>query len=179
MRITESVLTDACKEINNKLEKNGHSDIFSVRPLSGGGSGRLVEVTTGKLTAHITTIDESNRAVFAYLQGIDDALHNYGKPGKTAKAKENLVSLKYKTEGGSVFNNLFTRCLNHEFDLSVSLEHVIYLSSDIDEAKNQLDIGAYEYGRLLEQYKMTVGVATTQAKEGVRPHGDLSKFDTK
>ncbi len=178
MRITEAVLNESCTEINNKLEKIGQFHIYSVRSLSG-GYGRLVEVTTGESTIGITNIDESNKAIFAYLQGVDDAIHNYG--GKTSKSDKcetssDVVNLKYKTEGGGVFNALFTRCLNHEFDLSVELAHVLHLSNDIDEARNQLDIGEYEYGRLLEQYKMVVSIATQQYKEGLRPGGNIEQL---
>ncbi|CAM0044848.1 hypothetical protein VPHK404_0045 [Vibrio phage K404] len=179
MRITEAVLHESCAEINNKLEKIGQFHLYSVRSLSG-GCGRLVEVTTGESTIQITNIDESNKAIFAYLQGVDDAIHNYGvkkvKCAKKVKPSNNLVNLKYKTEGGGVFNALFTRCLNHEFDLSVELAHVLHLSTDIDEARNQLDIGEYEYGRLLEQYKMVVGIATQQYKEGLRPGGNIEQL---
>lgn len=170
MRITEAVLHESCAEINNKLEKIGQFHLYSVRSLSG-GCGRLVEVTTGESTIQITNIDESNKAIYGYLQGVDDAIHNYG--GKTSS---DVVNLKYKTEGGGVFNALFTRCLNHEFDLSVELAHVLHLSTDIDEARNQLDIGEYEYGRLLEQYKMVVSIATQQYKEGLRPGGNIEQL---
>ncbi|QZI92667.1 hypothetical protein SIPHO059v1_p0072 [Vibrio phage 264E42.1] len=183
MRITEAVLNESCAEINNKLEKIGQFHVYSVRSLSG-GYGRLVEVTTGESTVQITTIDESNKAIFAYLQGVDDAIHNYGvKKSKSGKSKSeksetssDVVNLKYKTEGGGVFNALFTRCLDHEFDLSVELAHVLHLSTDIDEARNQLDIGEYEYGRLLEQYKMVVSIATQQYKEGLRPGGNIEQL---
>ena len=173
MRITEAVLNESCTEINNKLEKIGQFHIYSVRSLSG-GYGRLVEVTTGESTIGITNIDESNKAIFAYLQGVDDAIHNYG--GKPSKPSSDVVNLKYKTEGGGVFNALFTRCLNHEFDLSVELADVLHLSTDIDHARNSLDIGEYEYGRLLEQYKMVVSIATQQYKEGLRPGGNIEQL---
>lgn len=174
MRITENVLHEACSEINTKFEKLGSPHTIHVRQ-GQYGSGRIVELHDGKRTTSVTNIDESNRAVFAYLQGMDDAIHNYGKQQKVAKPSGNKVSLKYKASG-DIFNALFTRCIDHEFDLSVSLEHVIYLSSDIDHAKSSLDINDYEYGRLLEQYRHTVTTATVQANEDVRPTGNVSKL---
>lgn len=174
MRITEKDLHEACKEINDKLAKIKNAAVFSVRNLSGGG-GKLVEVTQGGRTTTITTIGESNREVHSYLQGIDDAIHNYAK---TPKA-DTLVNLKYKTEVGNVFNNLFTRCLNHEFDLTVELEHIVYLSSDIDHAHASEELTAYEYGRLLEQYKILTATAQAQVSDGSRPAGNLDKFNTK
>lgn len=171
MRITENVLHEACSEINAKLENIGSPHAVHVRT-SQYGSGRIVNLHDGKRFTAVTNIDDTNKAVFAYLQGMDDAIHNYGKKQKAAKPSGNKVSLKYKSSG-DIFNALFTRCIDHEFDLSVSLEHVIYLSSDIDHAKSSLDINDYEYGRLLEQYKHTISTATMQVREKVRPAGSI------
>lgn len=168
MRITENVLNEACSEINAKLENIGSPHAVHFRT-SQYGSGRIVEFHDGKHKHQITKIDETNKAVFAYLQGMDDAIHNYGKPVKRQFGK---VKLQYKSSGNA-FNDLFTRCINDEFDLSVTLETVNDLAHEIDQARTDNELNAYEYGRLIEQYKHTISTATMQVSENVRPAGNL------
>ncbi|CAL9978682.1 hypothetical protein VPHK449_0038 [Vibrio phage K449] len=162
MRITENVLNEACSEINTKFENLGSPHTIHVRQ-GQYGSGRIVYIHDGERTNTVTNIDESNRAVFAYLQGMDDAIHNYGnKP----------VKLQYKSSCNA-FNELFTRCINDEFDLSVTLETVNDLACEIDQARTDNELNAYEYGRLIEQYKHAISTATMQVRENVRPAGNI------
>lgn len=171
MRITENVLHESCSEINTKFENLGSPHTIHVRT-GQYGSGRIVELHDGKRTTAVTNIDESNRAVFAYLQGMDDAIHNYGKP---VKRQFDKVKLEYKSSG-NIFNYLFSRCISDEFDLSVTLETVNDLAHEIDQARTDNELNAYEYGRLIEQYKQTVATATMQVREEVRPSGDIEKL---
>lgn len=78
------------------------------------------------------------------------------------------MSHQIKLTGSQVFRGLMVRCLDHEFDKSVTMEHVSYLKSDIWEAFNQMDITEEERKRLLLQWQATAITAVGQKNKGER-----------
>lgn len=177
MRITEKVLNESITEVNQQLAAKGIDAKLSIRDLSGGG-GKVVCKHIGKLNHDLTFVGEKPREVYNYLLGLSDGIAHVGKPTKCDKAckksgnfpKSAKVNLQYKSNKKGVFNNLMIRCLEHEFDTTISFEDVEILAADIDTAHNLGDITSYETGRLLEQFKLLTSVAAVQLIDGIRPN---------
>ncbi len=114
-------------------------------------------------------------AVKDHVDLLEDFVKVAGLPAEPFMSSRGIACLSFPSKPSSpAFINLMVRCLEHEFDISVAVEHIGYLSIDIEEAYNQMDITDAEYLRLREQLRLT---RHTALLEGVK--GDRKRHDKK
>lgn len=104
---------------------------------------------------------------------LEDFVKVAGLPSESFNTHRTVARLSFPGKAkSSVFTNLMVRCLEHEFDVSVAVEHTGYLLIDIEEAFNRMDISEDEYLRLREQLQLTRKAALTECIDGVRNRHD-------